>query len=686
MKYDGLVNTLNQFIKEYNYHNDENISLLFLMKCLFLKFLVNNEIIDFWNNKKFIEKNFTIDTFVSLWVGEKDTINTWEPLVGASLPLGDHIFQWLSDFIDNAPSLKGESPMILGILYEEGIQLNRKKKHGIFYTPENISQVIAEKGMMWGEIDKNDPIPRILDPACGSGSLLIAMYDQLMNRFGRDKNEAEKSDLHKKIVEESLVGIDRDGIACLVTKMILVLKNKFYVYPIGIKKGDLLIEGYEKDNNFDLIIGNPPYVGHKGIEKGYMEELKKRYPEVYQDKGDLSYCFFGCGWERLKQGGSLVYITSRYFLEAYNGKGLRRFLKNHFEVKEIIDFNGLRVIPNVGVDLAIISLRKNEEVKEGHWINVKRFYQKNVKPQNFPCLIEGLRKNIGKENNFYEEYQSNQDDLEEDLWRLYSPMTKQIIEKIENRTPFTLGNVVKSFQGVITGNDKAFIIDEGDNGAVGFEPAFLKPWIKNKDVKKYQISQPKKKIVYTNGISNIENYPEVIKHLEIHHEKLMERRECKSGKLPWYGLQWGRNPEYFTGKKIVFPYKATTNRFAIDEHQCFFSADVYGLMLKKRLYHQISEEFLVILLNSQLYNFYFKAFGKKLGDALYEYYPNTLLKLGIPDIKSENSKLFKGFYAKIEKLVKNNQTEALEIFLKEIDQWFFDYFGLSEEEIEIVIE
>ena len=95
----------------------------------------------------------------------------------------------------------------------------------------------------------------------------------------------------------------------------------------------------------------------------------------------------------------------------------------------------------------------------------------------------------------------------------------------------------------------------------------------------------------------------------------------------WYHLQWGRNKNIFESKKIVLPYKSSSNRFALDKGS-FFSADVYALILNTD--RPFSYDYLLKILNSDVYEFYFKSFGKKLGENLYEYYPNNLMKLCIP--------------------------------------------------------
>ncbi|MBU4440219.1 MAG: N-6 DNA methylase [Acetobacterium sp.] len=688
MKFQEISDKLIRFIKKYNYlAEDRSANVIFLLKCFVLKYLVDNQRIDFERHQSDLKKNFTLDYMMELWQGEPIHEAFWIQMKGDIQPLGDEIWDWVCDLVEKSPSLKGENPGLIGNLYEESLLINHKKNQGIFYTPENIAGYMASKVLKNIKIGDESQIIRILDPACGSGSLLSAVYDQIVLNCGK-MEQSETDALHQLLLEKCLLGVDRDPLACLVTRLILSLKGNRYVKPSGIICGDILIEDLIENESVDVVIGNPPYVGHKEINTDYMKNLKNRYFEVYQDKGDLSYCFIHRGWELLKPEGQLIHITSRYFIEAFYGKPLRTFIKKSFAIQEIVDFNGLRIIEGVGVDPAIIRLIKKNQVDENQMIQIKRFFIKNHKPETYPELIHLLDQaklvEQPAENQLFEAFEIQQAGLKDDSWRLYSPITRGIIEKIEKKTPFTLDNVVQSFQGIITGNDKAFIFDDGDEALKEFETDLLKPWIKNKDVGMFTVAEPQKIILYTNSINNIKKYPQVEKHLGNFKEKLKNRRECQSGKLPWYKLQWGRDPDHFEGRKIIFPYKATQNRFAIDEDKCYFSADVYGLILKPRLYHQITEEFLVILLNSRLYNYYFKSYGKKMGDKLYEYYPNTLLRLGIPDIKDENIKYFKDSYDRIVQLKKNGDTEQLSNVLAEVDAWFYRFFELNQTEIEVI--
>lgn len=533
--------------------------------------------------------------------------------------------------------------------------LNKEK--GIVYTPEEISLFII-KGALKAEDVISDPNIKVLDPACGCGNFIIPCFEYLKEIFIEnlhsinEKNHMnlKEEDITKHIIDNNLYGFDIDEDALRVLTLDLFTISG-YITSRNFKNKDFLLDSI--DTEFNVIIGNPPYVGHKAVDKEYSKLIKEKYKGIYKDKGDISYCFFKSALGKLRDKGKLAFITSRYFIESPSGEELRKILLEKTTLYKIIDFYGIRPFKNVGVDPAIIFLINEEIPKneiEGAKIEV-------IKPitntgKNKKDFYEALFLN---ENKNYKNFHVLSKNLDNKGWVLVDEKQRNIIKKIEEKSHFLLEDICDSYQGIITGCDKAFVVDYNTIIEQNIERNIIKTWIKSSFIYKGKVSVESRFLIYSDLIDNEQEYPNAIKYIMKHKERLMNRRECKKGIRKWYELQWGRNGEIFEKEKIIFPYKSNSNRFALDKGS-YFSADVYALKLKE---HTVfSYEYLLYLLNSKLYEFYFKTFGKKLGEDLFEYYPNKLMRLYIPYMKDYNNKM------------------------KDLD--LYKFFGLTEEEIDIV--
>ena len=79
---------------------------------------------------------------------------------------------------------------------------------------------------------------------------------------------------------------------------------------------------FDCGDGFDVVIGNPPYVSNKSIDK----EAQKEYKNIYGISEDLYNYFFIRGNQILKNGGILSYITSNTFLTIESKANIREML------------------------------------------------------------------------------------------------------------------------------------------------------------------------------------------------------------------------------------------------------------------------------------------------------------------------------------------------------------------------
>ncbi|MCC3863257.1 Eco57I restriction-modification methylase domain-containing protein [Terrisporobacter petrolearius] len=527
--------------------------------------------------------------------------------------------------------------------YEESLSLYDKKVKGIYYTPKIIVSYILQEVFKNHNIIKN-PEPKILDLSCGCGNFLIEAYNMIYKLIKNNIDEINEAhgknyinNISDHIINKCIYGVDIDKDAINILKKTLN-KKKLYNHNEenqstidNISCEDALKKNYNM--KFDYIIGNPPYIGHKRLDKEYKKFLLREYKDVYKDKADMYFCFYKKALDLISDEGKIGIITPRYFLESPSGKLLRDYLRSNCDIKKIIDLKNVNIFKNLGIAPLIAILEKKTNY------NILAVYK--IKDNTNIENMKDLKILLNSEK--CEKISINQVDLRNN-WIILNYEDKMLYERIVQKSKYNLEDICISFQGIITGCDKAFILKIEDERIKHIDEKFLKSWIKNRNVNQYIIEESNQKLIYTNDIREIQDYPYIEENcLKPYRGKLEDRRECIKKVRKWYELQWGREKSLFERKKIMYPYKSSNNKFAIDYNDNFSSADVYSFYIKEEYKNVFSYEYIVGILNSEIYDRYFKMIAKGMGNKIYDYYPNKVMKLKI--FKDDN-------YSKIEALSK----------------------------------
>ena len=326
--------------------------------------------------------------------------------------------------------------------------------------------------------------------------------------------------------------------------------------------------GAVKENpGWDAVIGNPPYVRQEklGADKVYFETCFKTYHGV----ADLYVYFFERGHSVLREDGDFGFISSNKFVRSNYGKPLRTYLNEGISIRQIIDFGELPVFPEAATFPAIYLTAKTK-------ISGPTIYTK-VRSLEFKSLDDLVRTSglILQSSAF-----------DGDNWTLSKDNEAVILRKMEglgtNLEKYVNGAVRR---GVLTGLNDAFIIDRTTKDTlVANDPKnaeIIKPLVVGDDVRKYEINYRERYLIFSRRGIDIENYPEIKKHLEQWKEKLTPKKfendkvGRKPGRYQWYELQ--DTTEYFKdfGKpKIIYPDIGITCRFTLDEVGYFPEAAV----------------------------------------------------------------------------------------------------------------
>ena len=400
-----------------------------------------------------------------------------------------------------------------------------------------------------------------------------------------------------------------------------------------------------KEGGFDIVIGNPPYIGEKGNKEIFREIRKYALRDFYSGKMDIFYFFFHIALDILKQKGTMALLTTDYYLTATGAYKLRTDLQQRGVIKHLIDFSNLRLFPAaIGQHNLITILQKESDDSQSDLAQTTVTYREGDADKQ--TLLSILAKQDQK-SNYYSIPQKSLYQGEKNYLRLELGQVDELLAKVKLQGQ-NLGEICEIHQGIVSGCDRIsprhirnynlapelkgtgiFVLDEEEVEELNLSKEnqkILRPWFKNSDIKQYWCCSENKGKYLLYLDQQLKELPQKIKeYFKPFKEILEDRREVQAGRLLWWQLQWSRQEEIFLGPKLVVPQRSKKNTFAYNEQPWYASADVYYITDPKEL---VDLKYILALLNSKLYYLWLYYKGKKKGKLL-ELYQRPLTRTPI---------------------------------------------------------
>ncbi|EKF86936.1 Eco57I restriction-modification methylase domain-containing protein [Methanobacterium formicicum] len=621
---------------------------------------------------------------------------------------------------------------ILGHIFENSIgdieelkedSKGRRKKEGIFYTPDYITDYICRNtiipylsqsgdkstvkdliGEYWGskieDLDQKVKNIKIVDPACGSGAFLNKAADILLEiheAIHETRYKDKKSTLtpyfdnigeRREILLNNIYGVDLNEESTEITKLSLFLKvsRKGLKLPNlndNIKCGNSLIDDPKYtdkpfkwreefpdiflDGGFDIVIGNPPYFNIRtlGAKSPEMDFIMQNYPEVYMDKSDILFYFITKGIEISKRYVS--FIVSNAFLFAEKGQKLRNYILHQTSIVNIVNFERYKVFDDASITTAIFKLDKLKNDKKTKVVSLKK---SNYSANTIIDLINDS-------NNFFDVSFKK-----DDVFALLDDNIVSLNKKIDKNHPL-LGQLLFVGKGMETAANKVFTFKEMPS----FPSEFIKKRMNGDIIRRYAIAKEKEYLLYVEDQDNFEDLPKEVQIHLLNNKKPLENRfTVKNEGRPWWKYSRAVHKKYYKFNKIWSPYRSKENRFALDETNEFIGLTNTSVIFGCNA--EISLKYILALLNSKLLNFRYKSIGKQTGSGIYEYFEYQISKLPIPKISfNDQEPLIK----KVDRLLQLNK-ELNEEFtgfknwiqkefrIKQLSKKLHTYYKLSEDQ------
>lgn len=389
---------------------------------------------------------------------------------------------------------------------------------------------------------------------------------------------------------------------------------------------------FGEKTGFDVIVGNPPYFNTHTMSEQERDYFKKRDEwKVYKGGTDVHYLFTQRALDILAEDGELGYITSRYWLKADHADALREYISNQANIEQIIDFGSAKVFKDAGIHTSIQVFSKNRNGKA----KIGKVKQVGEKTENeSERLLNRIKNHLGEiySDQEIETFQIENNQFDSTPWELINPERSDLISKLRDNK--RLSKYAKARKGMGTGKNDVFILSEEDIEEYEIEEELIVNLVRNGDIEPFYIEE-RKKLLYTQNVENIDNYPNAKSYLEDNREALDSRSNYDG---EWYKLRRPQSHKLLdkSQMKIFAPYRADKNTFALDKKKSYSITDTTFITKDA----DIDLNYLAGVLNSKLLTFYYYTIGKQKGD-VYEYFAKPISKLPIRRDDEKETKISK---------------------------------------------
>ncbi len=414
----------------------------------------------------------------------------------------------------------------------EAPTISKRKKDGVFYTPQYITKYIVENtvGKLCREkkaelgIDESEYFTdkkrqvatkkaliekleayrdwllqiSICDPACGSGAFLNAALNFLIAEHKLiDEMQAKVEgaslvfpNVENSILENNLYGVDINEESVEIAKLSLWLRTakphrKLNSLNDNIKCGNSLIDdpaiaGDKAFNwqtefpkvfekgGFDVVIGNPPYVQLQTM--GEMSDVYARCGfQSYNKSADLYCLFTERGYNLLKPNGLQSFIMPNKWMLVSYGKELRSFLAKT-DLQQILNFGDVQFFDDATIYVCIFVTRKSSE----------RSYEVQALSLNQKTYHGDFMSEVPSQLSPYPS-----DVFGEAEWSIQPKAHFDILKKMQQ------GQALKDmpisiYRGILTGYNDAFFIDgAARDRLIAADPKcaeLIKPLLRGRDI------------------------------------------------------------------------------------------------------------------------------------------------------------------------------------------------------------
>ena len=447
---------------------------------------------------------------------------------------------------------------------------------------------------------------------------------------------------------ESIVAVELDE-----RKVKKVIDNRGYPSSVSVVCSDYLSFAAECPDSFDLIIGNPPYISIKNLNKSTLEKAKTLCFELGIDCSvaqNLWVAFLLASIKLLEEDGVIFFVLPSEFLQVQYAEKLRLFLERQFNTIHILTFSE-RMFPDIEQETCLVYLT-NE--KQGlPYIAYKHYDALNYGVPSYESCIE-RNKPLKKWSN--------------------AILSDSQIELLKNPqcSMLRIRDIATSSPGIVTAANKYFILTSEEVEEYQCEN-YVIPVISKSSMLRGRIALDRDLIkelsdagfkVYMLDLKNtrpeelpdgLVNYLEMVGSIERRGKAIKDGYKCSKRK-PWYGV-----PIIESGPVCFFKRYDRCPRMCLNENLIKTTDIAYGI----KLYEGYDPKSLVFCFYNSVTLAQCEYLGRYYAGGVSELTPSEFKELHVPYMAIEDNE-----FETLEEMFKESQ--PLDKIIEFVDTIVFD--------------
>lgn len=323
--------------------------------------------------------------------GVFNDINLGDTRLGSSTNDRAKSLNRIVKLIDEIEYKSDDGKDILGFIYEELIKkfaASAGKKGGEFYTPHEVSQILAK--IVTDKVEATDRTFSVYDPTMGSGSLLLTVGNELPNGQKPGAIKYFGQELNTTTYNLARMNLMMHG----VTYNNMTLSNADTLesdWPDGPDE-----QGVDHPRSFDAVVANPPYSAKWNNDSGKLKDARFAEYGKLAPASKADFAFILHSIYHLNETGTMAIVLPHGVL--FRGAAELKIRQTLIEKNYLDTVIGLpaNLFYGTSIPTTILVFRKNKENRDILFIDASQEFEKgknqnNLNEAHIEKIIETFR-------------------------------------------------------------------------------------------------------------------------------------------------------------------------------------------------------------------------------------------------------------------------------------------------------